>query len=185
MSGLRPTLRWESQLCQWVNLFIKIDVILLNQPELYNMSNSKPEIRVAVLGTGGVGKSEMIRRLCYRTPFSPTYFPTEGRETHILELDDVRFVITEYSGQEQLRHQELADITSYIIVSQPSRAHRQAEKEMKKRLPDNIPCCTVMSKSDIYARPDPRHMWCSAKTETNLLDPFRYIANHYVNNLSF
>ena len=149
---------------------------------------SKPEIRVALLGTGGVGKSEMIRRLCYGTPFSPTYCPTEGCETHYLELDDVRFVITEYSGQEQLRYapqDELAAITSYIIVSQPSRAHRKAEKEMKKRLPDNIPCCTVMNKSDIYARPDPRHMWCSAKTGTNLLDPFHYIANHYVNNLSF
>ena len=149
---------------------------------------SKPEIRVALLGTGGVGKSEMIRCLCYGEPFVPTYHPTFGSETHYLDLDDVRFVITEYSGQEQLRYvpqEELDSITAYILVSQPSRAHRHAMKVLKKRLPDNIPHCTVMNKSDIYARPDPKHMWCSAKTGANLLDPFRYIANHYVNNLSF
>jgi GTPase SAR1 family protein len=148
----------------------------------------KQVIRVALIGTGGVGKSEMIQRLCYGNPFSPTYFPTEGKESHLLDLDEVKFVITEYSGQEQLRYvpqEELASITAYILVSQPSRAHRQALKELKKRLPANIPNCTVMNKSDIYARPDPQHMWCSAKTGTNLLEPFRYIANQSVNKLSF
>jgi len=148
----------------------------------------KQVIRVALLGTGGVGKSEMIRCLCYGEPFVPSYHPTSGSETHILDLNEHQFVITEYSGQEQLRYvpqEELDAITAYIVVSQPSRVHRHAMKELKKRLPAKIPHCTVMNKSDIYARPDPKYMWCSVKTGTNLLEPFRYIANQYVNNPSF
>jgi GTPase SAR1 family protein len=131
-------------------------------------------IRVAMIGPGGVGKTSMLRRMG-GTPFDPRYFPTEGREYHVLEFPGIRFEITEYAGQEQFRgipKEELDAITSYIVVTSPSKRDKWIGQKLMRRLPDNIPYSVVVNKSDLGVV-DQTQTICSARQNENLLAPFR------------
>ncbi len=133
-------------------------------------------IRVAMIGPGGVGKSSILRRIGGQ-PFDPLYFPTEGREFHVLDFPGVRFEITEYAGQEQFRgipQQELDAITSYIVVTTPSKSDSMCAQKLMRRLPDNIPYSVVVNKSEL-GKAELNRISCSAKKNDNLLDPFREI----------
>jgi GTPase SAR1 family protein len=133
-------------------------------------------IRVAMIGPGGVGKSSILRRIG-GAQFDPRYFPTEGKELHVLDLPGVRFEITEYSGQEQFRgipQEELQAITAYIVVTTPSKQNTLIGQKLMRRLPDNIPYSVVVNKSEL-GEMDQTQTTCSARQNDNLLAPFREI----------
>ena len=135
-------------------------------------------IRVAMIGPGGVGKSSILRRIG-GAHFDPRYFPTEGKEYHVLDLLGVRFEITEYAGQEQFRgipQEELQAITAYIVVTTPSKTDASSAQKLMRRLPDNIPYSVVINKSEL-GQVDQNQTTCSARRNDNLLAPFREIVN--------
>jgi len=133
-------------------------------------------IQVALIGPGGVGKSSIVRRLG-GTPFEPRYFPTEGKEYHVLDFPGVRFEITEYAGQEQFRgipQEELDAITAYIVVTTPSKTDSTTAQKLMRRLPDKIPYSVVVNKSEL-GQVEHTRITCSARQNDNLLAPFREI----------
>lgn len=156
----------------------KIDSFPVLSYKLFNMDQNNV-IRVAMIGPACVGKTEILRRLSGQR-FRAAYFPTMGSETWSVELPGCRFLVTEYSGQEQLRYvpqAELDAISAYIVVTTNSRVLTRAAKKLAKKMPDNIPHCTVINGYDI-----PEHMCCDAKNMTNLEAPFYFIAHWYENN---
>ena len=145
------------------------------------------EIRVAMIGPGGVGKSSILRRIG-GARFDPRYIPTVGKEFYVLDLPGVRFNITEYAGQEQFRgipQEELDAITAYIVVTTASRIDSLAARNLMLRMPDNIPYSVVVNKSDV-GRVQQNRLTCSVRRNDNLLGPFRDLASQILeNNLSF
>ena len=140
-------------------------------------------IRVAMIGPSGTGKTEILRRL-RGNPFRDAYLPTVGSETWNVDFPNVRFLVTEYSGQEQLRdvpQSELDAISAYIVVTTKCPLDMRDANRLAAKMPDNIPHCTVVNKSDLSGTSD--HDGCSAKTMENLESPFYYIARFYINNL--
>jgi len=160
--------------------WIKIDSFILFLVKLFNMDQNA-EIRVAMIGPAGVGKTEILRRLSGQ-PFRPAYHPTLWSETWTVDLPGRRFIVTEYSGQEQLRYvpkAELDAISAYIVVTTKSRLNTRSAKKLASKMPDNIPHCIVFNKSDLSGTTDNR--CCSAKTMENLEAPFYFIADYYAN----
>jgi GTPase SAR1 family protein len=124
------------------------------------------KIRVALIGPAGVGKTTWIRRLS--EPFEPRYFPTEGKELHVVEIPGIQFLVTEYAGQEQFRgipQEELDAITAYIVMTASKRDLKCARKLMR-RMPKHIPYSFVRQDQDLF----------SVKDHVNLLAPFQDIA---------
>jgi GTPase SAR1 family protein len=108
------------------------------------------EIRVAMIGPGGAGKTEILRRLSCE-PFRPSYHPTYGSEIWTIDLQGFRFIVTEYSGQEQLRYvsrEELDAIQNYIVVTTESPVDLRSSEKLAKKMPENIPSCWVVNKID-------------------------------------
>jgi GTPase SAR1 family protein len=139
------------------------------------------EIRVAMIGPAGVGKTEILRRLSGNL-FRPAYHPTSATETWTVEFTGRRFIVTEYSGQEQLRdvpQAELDAISAYIVVTTKRKLDTRSAKILAARMPVNIPHCIVFNKSDLSGMTDDD--CCSAKTMENLEAPFYFIANYYTN----
>jgi small GTP-binding protein len=136
-------------------------------------------IRVAMIGPGGVGKTEILRRLSGQ-PFRPAYHPTHGSETWDLLVDGIRFIVTEYSGQEQLRNvpqEELDAIEAYIVVATESSVDMRAARKLQKKMPDNIPHCLVVNKIDVKGSFQP--FICTAKGDFGLRHIFLHIASFY------
>jgi len=126
------------------------------------------KIHVALIGPAGVGKTTWIRRLS--EPFEPRYFPTEGKENHVVEIPGIQFMVTEYAGQEQFRgipQEELDAITAYIVMATASKVDLRAARKLMRRMPKHIPYSFVVNKDpDLF----------SVKDNVNLLAPFQDIA---------
>ena len=129
-------------------------------------------IRVALIGPGGVGKSSMLRRLG-GVPFDPRYFPTEGKEYHVVELPGVRFEVTEYAGQEQFRG-ITQEHDAYIVVATASKIDLKGARKLMRRMPKDLPYSFIVNKSDV--RRLQSRACCSVKDNDNLLAPFQDIA---------
>ena len=142
-------------------------------------------IRVAMIGSGGVGKSSLVRRLGGH-PFEPRYFPTVGREFFVLEFPGVRFEITEYAGQEQfsgIPQEELDAISSYIVVTTKSKVDCRAARRLMQKMPVNIPHVVVVNKNkNDNKNSNDYRIFCSVKRNENLIAPFRELASHFLNN---
>jgi hypothetical protein len=137
------------------------------------------EIRVAMIGPDGVGKTEILRRLSGEN-FRPAYHPTIGSQVWNIDLGDFRFIVTEYSGQEQLRYvpkEELDAIQNYIVVATESPTVLRAARRLQKKMPDNIPHCFVVNKIDVRGSFSP--FVCSAKSDFGLRHIFHHIAAFY------
>ena len=135
-----------------------------------------PTIRVAMIGPAGVGKTTILSRIG-GVGFEPRYLPTVGTQMYQLDLPGVHFEVTEYAGQEQFRgipQAELDAITSYIVVTTASKINSIAASRLMRRMPENIPHCVVVNKSDL-GRGN-----CSVRRNENLLAPFREIASHFL-----
>jgi GTPase SAR1 family protein len=135
-------------------------------------------IRVALIGTDGSGKTEIMRRLSGEA-FRPAYYPTWGTETWNVTIENLSFIVTEYSGQEQLLNvpqEELDAITAYILVTVDTRLGIRSGRRLQAKLPD-VPHCVVMNKTDVY--PTNHAFKCCAKTNDNLDAPFLRIAQLY------
>ena len=142
-------------------------------------------IRVALIGPAAVGKTTILRRIGgIEFDSQYRYYPTVGKQMHRLDLPGVRFEITEYAGQEQFREipqEELDAITSYIVVTSAFKYDSIAAEKLMRRMPDNIPHCVVVNKSDLL-KPGNNRISCSARRNENLLAPFREIASHFLEN---
>lgn len=138
-----------------------------------NSEQNNLDIRVAMVGAAGVGKTEIMRRLLGED-FRAAYHPTE-QNTVVVCIEDVRFLVTEYSGQRFYTANDFADVTAYIVVSSDSRADARYAKSIRRLMPDNIPFCQIENKSDISARTLPNS--CSAKKKENLEYAFHAILN--------
>jgi GTPase SAR1 family protein len=151
----------------------KIEWILARITILYSY---KMEIRVAMIGPGGAGKTEILRRLSGE-PFRPSYHPTHGSEIWAIDLQGIRFIVTEYSGQEQLRYvpkEELDAIQNYIMVTTESPVDLRSSEKLARKMPENIPSCWVVNKIDVKGTT--HDLGCSAKRNFNLQEPFMRIA---------
>ena len=145
------------------------------------MQSNNNEIHVAMLGPGGVGKTEILRRLS-GNGFRPAYHQTSGSEVWAITVQGIRFIVTEYSGQEMcwnVPQEELAAITACIMVTSGNRRDRLTSAKLSEKIPDNIPFCLVANKMDVY--PCPNQLVCCAKTNYNLESPFMRIAEYYNN----
>jgi GTPase SAR1 family protein len=128
--------------------------------------------RVAMIGPAGVGKTEILRRLSGQ-PFRPAYHPTHGTQTWNVDFPEIRFIVTEYSGQEMLRNvtqAELNSFSAYILVTTHSPLDIRLAKALAAKIPNNIPYCTVYNKTDLYDTTF--NVCCSAKNMDNLEAPF-------------
>ena len=137
---------------------------------------SNNEIRVAMIGPDGAGKTEILRRLSGES-FRPSYHPTYGSEIWTIDLQGIRFIVTEYSGQEELRYvsqEELDAIQNYIVVTTESQLDLRSSKKLAKKMPENIPSCLVVNKIDVKGTT--HDLGCSARRNFNLQEPFMRIA---------
>ena len=137
-------------------------------------------IRVALVGPGGSGKTEIMRRLLGES-FRPAYYPSEDQTEHILDFAGYRFIVTEYSGQYYRSAQDFQDVSAYILVSTSSRVDRRYAHSLQKIMPQNIPFCIMVNKSDIDATT--QENMCSAKRNENLDYPFHAIANQILSQV--
>ena len=138
------------------------------------MENNKPEIHVAMVGAGGCGKTEILRRL-QGYPFRAAYYPT-GEETVTVEFPDYNFVVTEYSGR-YYSQEVFKDVTAYLLVSTERQADKRYADSVQALMPDNIPFAKIETKSDISSRVAPPGTFvCSAKRFTGLTFAFNDIA---------
>ena len=146
--------------------------------------NNNMEIRVAMIGPQGVGKTEILRRLSNQN-FRPAYHPTVRSEVWTIDVQGIRFIVTEYSGQEiywSVPQEELDAITACIMVTSGSRRDIAITAKLTEKIPNNIPFCLVANKTDVYPNPNPNNIVCCAKTNHNLEAPFMHIAEYYINN---
>ena len=129
------------------------------------------EVRVAMIGPAGSGKTEMLRRIS-GLPFRSDYHPTIDKHDSVLYFPGYKFIVTEYSGTDYPVGAQ--DIDNYILVI--TEKDRAFAKHMETILP-NVPHCTIVNKSDL------KRSWtevsCSALTKENLKRPFEKIASHY------
>lgn len=137
--------------------------------------NNQYEIRVAMVGSGGSGKSEILRRLQGHV-FSPLYIPTSDTKEWVIDLGEYRFIVTEYRGTTFYQAEDFADVTAVIVVvDSGSSLSRRYPRTLETILPDNIPLARMMNKSDISSLPLTPES-CSAKKKTNLETAFLSIA---------
>lgn len=122
---------------------------------------------VALIGAAGVGKSSILRRLCGQ-PFDPRYEPTDGSFMYVVHFPEVKLVIKEYSGQSRFQAYD-DDFDAVLAVTTASNRDTRIAQEMLRKFP-GLPYCMVENKSDIKVTN--HNMFCSAKTQQNLLDPF-------------
>lgn len=134
--------------------------------------NNTREIHVAMIGPAGVGKTEILRRLSGQ-PFRSSYHPTQGTQLWTIDFPGKRFLVTEYSGQEQIPQAELDAISAYIVVTTLTPLNIRLAKALAAKMPQNIPHCTVFNKADLSGLVDNR--CCSAKTMENVESPFYFI----------
>ncbi len=136
--------------------------------------NNLREIRMAMVGPSGSGKSVLLGRLQGR-PFTPLYVSTDGTHEWVIDLDEYRFIVTEYCGTRFYEAADFAEVTAYIVVDTPSYISRRYAEGLQRLMPDNIPSAKIVNKSDLYSIPLPE--WSSAKNNTNLETAFRSIAH--------
>jgi small GTP-binding protein len=132
-------------------------------------------IRVALIGPGGVGKTEIMRRIV-GADFRAAYVPTHGSQMWVVTIENIQFIVTDYSGQEQLRYvpqEELDAIESYILVMTESDTVAREAMRIQAKMP-SVPYCVVVNKTDVC--PSNYEIQCCAKTNTKLTEPFIEIA---------
>ena len=136
------------------------------------------EIRIAMVGSGGSGKSEILRRLQGQV-FSPLYLPSNDTTEWVIDLDEYRFMVTEYRGTTFYKAEDFADVTAVIVVIDGgSSLSRRYARTLEKLLPHSIPMARMVNKSDISSLPITPES-CSAKKKANLETAFLSIAQTY------
>lgn len=139
-----------------------------------NSMNNLTEIRVAMVGSSGSGKSAILERLQGR-PFTPVYRPSQEITVYEVDLGEYRFIVSEYPGTRFYQAEDFADVTAYILVVDPSRLSRHYGNTLQAVMPDNIPCAKMENKSELSSLPLTPDS-CSAKNKTNLERAFLSIA---------
>ena len=148
------------------------DVPRDNQPE-------DSEYMVALIGAAGVGKTSLMRRLGGQ-PFEPRYFPTDGSFTYVVHFPGVRLIVKEYAGQARYQTTYDTDFDAVLAVTTASVHDTKVAMDLLQHFP-NIPYCLVENKNDIKVTN--HNMCCSAKTQQNLLEPFRDLVSQLQNNV--
>lgn len=136
--------------------------------------NNLTEIRVAMVGSSGSGKSAILERLQGR-PFTPVYRPSQEITVYEVDLGEYRFIVSEYPGTRFYQAEDFADVTAYILVVDPSRLSRNYGNTLQAVMPDNIPWAKMENKSELSSLPLTPDS-CSAKNKTNLERAFLSIA---------
>ena len=138
----------------------------------------KTGYKIALVGAAGVGKTSLMKRLCGQ-PFDPRYTPTVGEQDYVLEMPDAVLHIREYAGQERFQAVYDMDIDGILVVTTASAVDTRIAFEIMRQMPD-VPHCFVENKSDI--RVNHENFSCSAKTQTNLMEPFEALVNKMIEN---
>ena len=138
----------------------------------------KTGYKIALVGAAGVGKTSLMKRLCGQ-PFDPRYMPTVGERDYVLEMPDAVLHIKEYAGQERFQAVYDMDIDGILVVTTASAVDTRIAFEIMRQMPD-VPHCFIENKSDI--RVNHENFSCSAKTQTNLMEPFEALVNKMIEN---
>ena len=142
------------------------------------VQTDKTVYKIALIGAAGVGKTSLMKRLCGQ-PFDPRYTPTVGERDYVLEMPDAVLHIKEYAGQERFQAVYDMDIDGILVVTTASAVDTRIAFEIMRQMPD-VPHCFVENKSDI--RVNHENFSCSAKTQTNLMEPFEALINKMIEN---
>jgi len=139
--------------------------------------NNLKEIRVAMVGSSGSGKSAILERLQGR-PFTPVYRPSQEITVYEVDVGEYRFIVSEYPGT-RFYQEDFANVSAYIlVVDSPSRLSRNYGRTLEAVMPDNIPSAKMLNKSELSSLPLMPDS-CSAKNKTNLERAFLSIAQMY------
>ena len=113
------------------------------------------EINISILGTAKSGKTTFIKRL-KGEHFNPSYIPTTGIVTHVIERYNYRINIHDYAGQEMYIHRNnLCNhkidgvIFMYEANSKLSYYHGVSWYKEKIKNFENIPLIVVKNKVDV------------------------------------
>ena len=152
------------------------------------------EINISVIGTAGSGKTTLIKRL-KGEDFNPSYTPTTGVVNHVIERDNFRINILDFSGREMhihrnnlYEHKIDGVIFMYEANSKVSYYHGVSWYKDKIKNFGDIPLIVVKNKVDIIKNPDDyqnktserKSCWnISSKNMNGVNEMFEYLLKQY------